>query len=208
MAPLRDVRATRATDTGVDLTGYVVHVCVGTGTGKKQQNFQIHSSVIMPRSGYFRALLGNNYGEENKTKIDLPDENPETFSLYMQLIYNNNIVLVDDSEADDIKYGSEYLALAKLFVLAERLQDVATKDLVLETILTKAQSIWSDGERRFPGWKYVKIIYEGTWLNKTTPEKVWHPEFLYDLASNLMRRRKQPEGSIIFECKASAYHEM
>lgn len=64
--------------------------------------------------------------------------------------------------SDDQDHNKEYTVLSKLYVLAEFLHDVVTKDVVLEAISAKSKEVSQDGTQRFPDFASICIVYGGT----------------------------------------------
>lgn len=73
------------------------------GTPPDQQKVTVHESLIIQRSRFFRNALIGPYKEAETRTVDLSDEDPDIFSLYLQALYSNHVSLEDDGEElDDI----------------------------------------------------------------------------------------------------------
>ncbi|KAJ4365881.1 hypothetical protein N0V83_008503 [Neocucurbitaria cava] len=111
--------------------------------------------------------------------IELPKDEPEVFETYVQLIYQGAIpirkkltvcVPVESVDAE-LKAKSEkgikeivdyeYVLLAELYVLAEKLQDIAAKRSIFSAFI-EATLIRANGRSYYPTLKATDIIYAGT----------------------------------------------
>ncbi|KAF2122120.1 hypothetical protein BDV96DRAFT_594046 [Lophiotrema nucula] len=220
MAKFRDARVEADSELNVDLSGHIVKLVVGGGDNQKR--FSAHSSVLVARSDFFKKCLSGPWKEATDQVVTLPDDHPEVLYLYLQLLYSNCLPIKNPDEDADGKTGFEFITLSKLYVLAEKLQDRKTKNIMIETMISKAR-----GLKRFPGLEAIRIIYNGTagpcpgrqlmvdmytekgsggWVTKGM-DNDRHPDFLLDLAVSLLDKRAKPTTSTVYECDASKYHE-
>lgn len=58
--------------------------------------------------------------------------------------------------------NTEYLLLAKAYVLGDLLQDGKFKDAALDAVIVKASSEASDGQHWYPIGPVIRYIYENT----------------------------------------------
>ena len=101
--------------------------------------------------------------EGQDRSITLADDEPSTFSLYLQLLYGNCMAIGTSEEDKDLPTDNQYETLAKINVLAERLLDRDTKNIIIDTMLSKSQTIIGEhSECVFPGLEEICVIYEGT----------------------------------------------
>jgi hypothetical protein len=103
------------------------------GKDDTQKKFHVHESLITARSLFFRNALQGNWKEAQDRVVKLTKDDPEVFSLYLQGLYAGHLDPKDDTPAD-----KAYVLRGGLFVLAERIRDVKTKNLVIEAIRTKS----------------------------------------------------------------------
>lgn len=115
--------------------------------------------------------------EAEEHEVTLAEEEPETFSLYLELLYvsarslfdvhgcsrlpQSNVLPVRGTESD-VNSSEEHNKLSKLYVLAEMLMDDLTKNIVLAAILDRSQEAHSDGQLYYPGPTSIQIIYDRT----------------------------------------------
>jgi hypothetical protein len=113
---------------------------VGSDSGIKE--FSVHEDLICPRSHFFEKALNGAWKESEERKVDLPEDEPEVFALYLKLRYvstvhiSNRVALTFRLQTNTLpikKSGApaeakvivsrEYTSLSKLYVLAEKLMD-------------------------------------------------------------------------------------
>jgi len=179
----------------------LVHVEVGTG--EKSKTYAIYSSTLTTRSLFFRKALSGPWKEAEERVVHLPEDDARTFELYLHYIYNNEFAC---NPSED-QYGKKELgALARLYVLCEKLQDPISKNCIIKALSDSIYTIRSHGTWNIPGCAVVETLYKGTvkgspvrrmlvdifaqgvpskfatpdWINK------YPGEFIQDLAACLM----------------------
>ncbi|KAF2660744.1 hypothetical protein K491DRAFT_711638 [Lophiostoma macrostomum CBS 122681] len=231
MAPLLDPRIETGTEAELDLSGEIVTVTVGRDEHTKR--FLVHTSVICKRSKFFEKAMNGDWKEAQDKNIKFPEDDPEIFSIYVQLLYKGvlstkKLLTSNTSEPSNV-WRQEYAVLARVYVLAEMLMDVKSKNLVLDAMLSKAREEF-EGVCYFPRLEMVKIIYEGTpsrsparkfmvdcWsqitkgsgsLGTSSRDKI-PKDFLCDLAITMLDLKADPNnGAKISTCDPTKYHEI
>jgi len=159
--------------------------------------------------------------------VNFPEDDPETFKTYIHLLYTGNLAVQPDPIPDKYRGNEEYVSLAKLYVLAERIQDIETKNAALKAFIISARETRADDTTCLPGLRTICIIYDGTpagslarkalvdlysvsaGSRSMSPDIPSYPEeFLYELLSNVLDKRprdpkKLPAISKYVETKAS-----
>ena len=102
------------------------------------------------------------WSETKKQTVELPEEDPDPFHLYVDLLYAGRLAVVAASPPEHKHWNIESTTLAKVYVLAEKLQDSDAKNKALAAILVGSVEKRSDGIEYFPGLDAIKIICEGT----------------------------------------------
>ena len=67
------------------------------GEGDDAQEFQIHEAVLTARSKFFKAAIGRKWKESEEKTVKLPEDDPEAFALYSQLVYTGQIPGMSDN---------------------------------------------------------------------------------------------------------------
>ncbi|KAF2679134.1 hypothetical protein K458DRAFT_408387 [Lentithecium fluviatile CBS 122367] len=189
----------------------------------EQDTYYVHQNLITARSEFFKRATNGQWQESNERTVYLSGDKPSIFELYLNLVYTGNLATEDYSENNVPVH--EYAALAKVYVLAEKLQDTKAKDFVLEAILlTFRATVYFILQR--PPIEAIRIIYEGTpdtslarklmvdlytehgeqdWLEGESD--IPH-EFLYDITMRLFLQRTHQTIKSTSVCPLSRYHEV
>jgi hypothetical protein len=190
-------------------SSYQGFVQVAVGKEQHLQVFDVHEYLITARSPFFRKVMSGNWQEAKDRLVKLPEDDPAIFQLYVHLLYTNMLAVIPNPGLAKDDSMEEVSRLAKLYVLAEKLQDIETKDLVVEAMLLGSREIRKDGQCYAPGPEAVGAIYAGTmpgspmrrlyvdiytyransiWLSKNSGD--WPSEFVHELALELLDKRK------------------
>ena len=188
------------------------------GTAEAQRTILVHQGIICDRSEFFKKALTGAWIESQEKKVELPEDDPAIFTLYLERLYTGYIPIAKERRSDDqvlmetsFDAEEEYLTLGKLYVLAEKLVDATTKDNILDAFLARSQEPADDGSLHFPDPDCVAIVYAGTLENDParallvkfyTDEgnKKWlknqkdllSKDFLYDLCVSMLEKRPYP----------------
>jgi hypothetical protein len=79
-----DVRVLQSQASGY-LTSPFIRVNVGLEPDQKE--FFVHQDLVCPRSEFFMNAMKGPWKEAQERKVDLSEEAPETFALYLELLY-------------------------------------------------------------------------------------------------------------------------
>ncbi|PNP41617.1 hypothetical protein TGAMA5MH_06546 [Trichoderma gamsii] len=158
--------------------------------------------------------------------VNLKEEDPEVFEIYLHWLYFEKFPVQNDSPG--LEGNTEYVQLAKAYVLGEMLQDVNFRDAVLDAILVKSRSKASDGQNWFPVGPAIRYIYEGTpessaarrllvdlytyhgyadWLTQWANKDDLPKQFLLDLAIATLAKRPHPSAPLALKAGTCDYHE-
>ncbi|KAF1950232.1 hypothetical protein CC80DRAFT_554463 [Byssothecium circinans] len=146
--------------------------------GEEKTVFSIHEAVLTARSKFFKNAMTGNWKEAEDKAVKLPEDDPDVFALYEQIVYTGKIPAYDDTgdERRDIycqgwdRFQKGYEILCSLFVLAERLQDMNAKNMATDAILNKyfhghnllKKNDTSGASACLPGKDAINIMCEGT----------------------------------------------
>ncbi|EDU49261.1 BTB POZ domain containing protein [Pyrenophora tritici-repentis] len=194
----KDARIRRSQALGY-VTSPSLRVIVGEAPDQKE--FFVHEGLVCPRSEFFRKAMRGPWTEAQERKIDLGQEEPETFALYLELLYTGTIPTIEDTEL--------YAPLSKLYVLAEMLMDDTTKTIVLDAMKAQIDDGPEEDHYCFPEPDAIRIIYKGTTESSPARELMVKfytdyscgeeleeladlKEFHFDLARSLITKRLRP----------------
>lgn len=172
----------------------------------------VHKQLLTSHSLFFRKALSGTWVEAKERKVKLPEDNQDTFSVYVNLLYTNQITVGPSSSKDSgvttkDAARDELEILVNLYVLAEKLRDVKTKNKALVAILASSKEVRSDKHTYAPGQSIITKIYAGTgpgsalrrlvvdlWTadgvaSYLQPGAAYPTEFLHEVIVSLMDRR-------------------
>lgn len=225
-AKVRHQRAALSSTTLIictSLTASVIKVCVGTG--KNQRFFYVHQSLLCSQSEFFKKALNGKWKESEENSINLSEDDPEIFSLYLEQLYTGSLPILGDT-VEVIPSDFNYTTLAELYILAEKLMDVKTKNNVLDGILRASRMSDKSGASYFPSFTTVETIYNGTpgpcagrrlmvdlylfqatTCNCENDDFSLMPDFANDLIHAFLKSTTDRPADITKTCDLSDYHE-
>lgn len=159
------------------------------GPDTDRSELHIHQSIIAARSEFFASALNGRWNNFDTKIVDLykaaPDLVLEDVAHYLEAVYTNQI--------HDESHSKGFYDIRKVYVVAERLHDVQTRNLAVEALYNRMQG--SDPTTTVPGPKCLDIIYEGTASAKNLMRKLivdtwftWGVERLEDFLDTAPRQ--------------------
>jgi hypothetical protein len=142
------------------------------GADDELQSFLVHHGVITPRSEYIKRALNKHWQGGKEIIVSLTKEDPDTFSLYLELVYRGRLSLgrqTGTMEDEANMVAQNYLVLADIYILADFLVDPCTKNTIVDTMLAQARVnrvsySWS-GYYHLPGKEVINTLYATTMQN-------------------------------------------
>ena len=183
------------------LKGDIVPIHVGSDP---ETLLHVHATALSKSSEFFRRALKPEWRTDTTKPIDMSDVDPVIFEAYCGWLYAGKVMHVDD--------GRCYTYLSRLYVLGERLMDVALQDSVVAALIRRIQTY-----KKYPGNLSVQIIYAGTpagsparrllvdicvfRASSKSPgvdDLIKHTcaDFVNDLVTELLEQRKVPDRSV------------
>ncbi|KAF1928927.1 uncharacterized protein M421DRAFT_92051 [Didymella exigua CBS 183.55] len=114
------------------------------GSGLKTESFAVHESFLTSRSEYSKRALNSNWNEATTRVVPLTHEEPAVFALYLNHLCTGRLPTVQKSRQElgamqrsaAIRFLREELyQLARVYVLAERLQDITARNAVTDAFV-------------------------------------------------------------------------
>ncbi|KAF2130050.1 hypothetical protein P153DRAFT_431113 [Dothidotthia symphoricarpi CBS 119687] len=195
---------------------------VRVGGESNQKDFVVHESFLTARSEFFRRAMNGSWEEAESRVVKLPQDEPEIFALYLNHVYTGRLPSISKTEEElsALAIGefrtittAEYDEMVGLFILADKFQDVASKNAAITSIFEISLHIRSDGKFKIPSPAQVRIMYRHTseganirrlvvdlW-SSMSPEHIFEyasrlpQDFLRDLAVALRRDRKHADNT-------------
>ncbi|KAF2675899.1 hypothetical protein K458DRAFT_196227 [Lentithecium fluviatile CBS 122367] len=197
-APVRDVRVPTTLVPNFLQCPTIVKVVVGP-EGAEQMYF-VHESLLVERSHFFNRALNGKWRESDDKTVLMPDDEPEIVLAYLQLLYTGNLP-IQESPRDKRK---EFEILIELYILADKLQDPKSMNLVIDAFLAQARA-----NKGPAGMRIANAVFDGTSEGSRLRALVvdhfvdrggegavhgkWgepHPEFLFQLSRRLLVKKK------------------
>lgn len=186
------------------------------------------------RSGFFKVARSARWATDPSKPVSLEDDGPDVFSTYLHCVYFDEVVIPTTSvplslmfrrleEARQGEADQKFEALVSTYVLADKLRDPITANMVSDKILEV-----SHDTSKVPSAKAVTITYQSTtdrdplrillrdmcmYHSRTLPtggDVSWPVEFLQDVVNKLMGHRNLSFEGHIFtreEAIAGRYHQ-
>lgn len=137
------------------LGGDIVVITVGRPNHIDPSNpksFVVHREVVRTSSDVLKRAF-DEPARQNKTK-DLPNEQPDYFSIYLNWLYRDRIMTQERGNFFDDE-DAEYIELAELYSLGTNLEDIKFKNAVIDSILTK----WKATPSNLPGAAFIRTVF-------------------------------------------------
>lgn len=93
------------------LTSSVITVTIA-----KSKTFYLHFDLLITESDRFSNSLTGRFKEAEENAVELVDEDPELFGFFVEYLYRDRSIL-----SREIQHYSEYVTLARLYAMGERL---------------------------------------------------------------------------------------
>lgn len=199
----------------------MLKVCVGKASNTS--TFFVHERLFTSRAESFKRTASSVWQSDEDHTIALPNDDPDIFNLYAHLVYTGKLAT---------KGPKEYSCLCDLYVLAEKLEDTASKNCIVDgmhglfhEILSRTASstavpqilpvgatrrLYDDISNGSPARRLVVDFHaehgDATWLR--TEKTLLPAEFLYDIAVRLLQKRTSNVFGALLSRSSSEYHEL
>ncbi|KAF2279433.1 uncharacterized protein EI97DRAFT_412463 [Westerdykella ornata] len=205
-----------------NLSGRSIEVVVGL---EPPIPFSVHENLICASSDFFRKAMEGDWKESKQLLVCLEDDDPDTFLVYLHWLYRGTLPVRIDEPGPLM--NSEYLQLAKAYILGDKLQDGDFKDVVIDAMIDKCKSTASDGHRWFPVGPVLRCMYKNTptsskarrllvdiyvhhgpghWTSDGAEQDEIPKDFLYEVTMAFMDKRDKNEEDPT-QRPTCAYHE-
>jgi hypothetical protein len=207
----------------------ILEIVVGEET--KEQKLLVHADLFTRRSKILKSMISTADEAWPKSPVSFPGYDPETFRLYISLVYTGVL---------PTRGSGEWLKLCRLYVLAEKLQDIQTKNTVIDAVhacvtewcregaartfqslhakfpadmgdlisIASITELWEGTPANSPARRFILDLYashgKSSWLigKGGTPPR----DFLLDLTLALMKARPTDTFCFILDRPSSIYH--
>ena len=121
----------------------------------------VHEGFII-LAEFFRRALNGNWAESNDRIITMREDDPEIFAKYLHVVYTKKFPAILNTVSISDQISNEYVLLAQIYVLAEKLQDTSTKNAIVKAMVETSEKRNEDGIKGIPSPDAVSVIYNGT----------------------------------------------
>ncbi len=144
---------------------------IRVGGVANSQTFLVNESLLTARSEYFRRAMNGKWLEYNTREIDLVDDDPDIFALYLNLVYKNELPTATLRDADVETLGckelvwetnKELMVLFEIYAIAEKFQDTSAKDGVVAAVFQLTQNVSWFGRPLVCGPRIIELVYSST----------------------------------------------
>jgi hypothetical protein len=125
-----------------------------TGEKPNQKCFTVHRQPFIERSKFLEAASSSRWTSGTRKPVDLTEHEPEVFASYMQCVYHGSVAV---PKLPVYEEGKSLGGLIKLYLLADKLNDILTSNLVMDEIIHLSEE-W----RRIPCDDEVALAYRLT----------------------------------------------
>ena len=130
------------------------------GDGERKRSFTVHTSIVTARSTFFTAALAERWSTPN-SNIELTEDDPDIFDLYLRCTYTNDAVSFADGPmshtSDEKEVDRVLLLLVQMYILADKLGDCASANLVVDAFI---DLLFAGGE--VPAPECVRYVWDHT----------------------------------------------
>lgn len=111
--------------------------------GDEKETFSVHENLIRTSSPFFDKALTGAWRESSQRTIQLPEDEPKIFAIYVHWLYNCTLPVFCNEP--DLAGNSEYVEIVKAYVLGDKLLDAAFQNTAIDAIIEKSVTRASDG---------------------------------------------------------------
>ncbi|KAF3004769.1 hypothetical protein E8E13_001543 [Curvularia kusanoi] len=185
-------------------------VRIEVGPHGSPEVFILDAQILIARSPFFRKALSGSFKEAKDRVVKLPEDEPELVGIYLHHLHTNELSVLPDPLPNDYVGDEEKVNLARLYALAEKLQEVKSKIAILKALIAscyqgRAGDMRVDGLCKPPPLSAGIAIYNGTAKGSKARKFLvdiiawdvkgefvtdkWPHEFSHELATELMCHR-------------------
>ncbi|KAJ4290967.1 hypothetical protein N0V90_010163 [Kalmusia sp. IMI 367209] len=190
-----------------EISDYRDIVKITFGKNGNEKVFFVHPPILKERSVFFQKALEGDWREAKDCAIDLPEDEPTVFSVYLRYLYTGNMSI--DSDQTNIRAAARYerwMAI-NLYTLADKFQDVRSKNAATKALVKAVREVRGEKNWVLPELDNIKAIYGRTMFGSALRKLLvdlfayyasrehlndydgFPKEFLFDLSSALLDLR-------------------
>ena len=140
------------------------YITAHVGDGDEKKDFPVAKGPICRRSKFIRSAVSPAWtarlGTSSKAKdVDLSDDDPVAFEAYLACVMGNTVAVknLDVQHPTRVQTDDVFMRLFNLYVLADKLEDPETMNLVISRIARYCLTA-----RRVPNCEAVTYVYDNS----------------------------------------------
>ncbi|KAF2129932.1 hypothetical protein P153DRAFT_356604 [Dothidotthia symphoricarpi CBS 119687] len=201
-------------------------VRVEVGVDDHFKVFTVHAEFLTARSLFFKKALSGGWKEAEERIVRLPEDDTDTFILYLHYLYKSELPIEPDPVPSGYSGVEEYIKLAKLYVFAEKMQDIPCKNAIIKALVSRIYMKRDSGRWYAFSTFSTRVIYKGTlpgsparrllvdvftynaedsWIAGSS---AWPEEFVRELAISLLGFRAISDSHPAMKDGGMAYMEV
>ncbi len=206
LAPCKDNTSSHFADSSQrDSFDDIVHILVGP----EKEIFKVHRQILCNTSSYFDAALNGNFKEAKQGRVEMLEDDVNTFKNFQYWLYSREIHVEEGNEIYESNNNKQWDMLIDLFIFGEArgipgLQNAAIDGLIdemhakNELRVAAIRRIYENTPENSPLRRlYVDIVHSSAYLDRDLEHGAWFAkkeysvykkEFLFDLAAAYCQR--------------------
>ncbi|KAK5120435.1 hypothetical protein LTR85_006374 [Meristemomyces frigidus] len=129
--------------------------------GSPATTYFVNEHLICNASMYFATAMKQEWREGRRRVLDLCDENPKTFNIYLNWLYRKKLVIGYTEDQNAVEH-SKWSCLVNAYILGDKLIDPDFKDVVTDAMVLLYLTKRHAGVRVYPGCSHRVKLYENT----------------------------------------------
>lgn len=130
--------------------------------GSPHTTFHVHENIISDASEFFAKALKKEWLEGRERTVELPEQNAESFNVYLNWLYCRRIYLNAEDE-DGLASTTQVSRIVKAYALGDVLLDSDFKDAVSDAFVLQCTTFSKEKSTYYiPHAKSRTLVYEST----------------------------------------------
>ncbi|KXT07544.1 hypothetical protein AC578_10138 [Pseudocercospora eumusae] len=173
--------------------------------GTPHTTFHVNEELLCSGSEFFKAALQKEWREGQMHVVELPEQSPETFNVYLNWLYQKQVFVgIEADEGPELSWP--WSKQIQAYALGDLLMDIDFKDAIVDALMvlmhTKAQT---PALYRLPSASNRKLLYKVTATGGKARKMLAHriaegpfglindnedPAMLYDIIQKLAEKNR------------------
>ncbi|KUJ07195.1 uncharacterized protein LY89DRAFT_601881 [Mollisia scopiformis] len=130
-------------------------VDINVGKGKAETHFRVHKAILCAKLPYFDKMLNSGFKEGTENRVNLPEDDPDSFDLLMVWVYNDTLPPLEwNKSISGFTKTSNWHAF-NLYALADKLCLEILMDQIASSYISATLALDA-----LPGPNYLGTIFQ------------------------------------------------